>query len=88
MFPGVIKSRLSGNEGHLVDKCLVMITKLRLGKASEVFSFRKQKIQLRLVVCVMYGGNCPSGMWPRSLRHEPNSPGCNSTEDAGAAPGA
>lgn len=64
MFPGVIRSRLSGNEGCLVDKCLVKITKLRLGKVSEVFSFQKQQIQLRLEMCVMYGGNCPSGMWP------------------------
>lgn len=47
-FPGVIRSRPSGNEGCLADKCLVMITKPRLGKASKVFSFQKQQIQLRL----------------------------------------
>lgn len=47
-FPGVIRSRLSGNEGCLADKCLVMITKPRLGKASKVFSFQKEQIQLRL----------------------------------------
>lgn len=53
-FPGVIRSRLSGNEGCLADKCLAMITKPRLRKASKVFSFQKQQIQLRLAVCVMY----------------------------------
>lgn len=74
VFPGVIRSRLSGNEGRLVDKCLVMITKPWLGKVCKVFSFQKQQILLRLVMCVSYmeaivPAVCGLACWSMSQSH-------------------